>query len=185
MLSQQWKSVQLGEIFLCRSHSFFLLFFMRYGLHYLVPSLPCASSRSSSNSTTQGTVVSPGCKITRKWHDFLVAQFGRFLAFPSGIFGDGLERTESTVKLIGSRHLWGWFFTWWELLTQDCVMKTWFKSPTQLTKKQLKRNNMMHFWQPPLLGLKLMSLGHHVIKSASIVLDSCGMNKGILKSSFL
>lgn len=71
---------------------FFLLVFMRYGLYYLVPSLPCASSRSSSNSTTQGTVVSPGCKITRKWHDFLVAQFGRFLAFPSGIFGDGLER---------------------------------------------------------------------------------------------
>ncbi len=73
---QLWKSTQLGQKF--HATLFFLLVFMRYGLHYLVPSLPCASSRSSSDSTTGRTVVSPGCKI----HDFWVAQLARLFRIP-------------------------------------------------------------------------------------------------------
>ena len=100
MLSQQWKSNSAWRDL----HMPFTLFFFS--------SFSCAMGFTTwfhrflvllqdlhPTQTTQGTVVSPGCKITRKWHDFLVAQFGRFLAFPSGIFGDGLERDWINCKV--------------------------------------------------------------------------------------
>lgn len=184
MLSQQRKSIQLGEIFICRSHLFFSSFSCAMGFttwfhRSLVLLQDLHPTQQRKGPSFLPAAKSPGNGMISWWRSL-----GAFWAFPSGIFGDGLERNlinckvnriEASLRLV--LHMMRAPDT--RLCYEDLVQIT---NPTHQETTQTKQHDALLAATPPWLEVDVLSAPCYQVCQH---LDSCGMNKGILKSSFL